>query len=125
MTKVDIYSGFLGAGKTTLIKKLIAEGEESETLRKQVMYQDYINRGFKHEKAVKMLQKILDDGTEIEEAKEAYESCKEFYKSQIDDFQKEMESRKAETKKQEEKQEEKKKDQNPKIVRRKNLRYEN
>ena len=25
MTKVDIYSGFLGAGKTTLIKKLIKE----------------------------------------------------------------------------------------------------
>ena len=26
MTKVDIFSGFLGAGKTTLIKKLIADG---------------------------------------------------------------------------------------------------
>ena len=26
MTKIDIYSGFLGAGKTTLIKKMIAEG---------------------------------------------------------------------------------------------------
>ena len=25
MTKIDILSGFLGAGKTTLIKKLIAE----------------------------------------------------------------------------------------------------
>lgn len=25
MTKIDIISGFLGAGKTTLIKKLIAE----------------------------------------------------------------------------------------------------
>ncbi|MBQ2095804.1 MAG: GTP-binding protein, partial [Firmicutes bacterium] len=25
MTKIDIYSGFLGAGKTTLIKKLVAE----------------------------------------------------------------------------------------------------
>ena len=25
MTKIDIYSGFLGAGKTTLIKKLISE----------------------------------------------------------------------------------------------------
>ena len=25
MTKIDIFSGFLGAGKTTLIKKLIAE----------------------------------------------------------------------------------------------------
>ena len=25
MTKIDIFSGFLGAGKTTLIKKLIAQ----------------------------------------------------------------------------------------------------
>ena len=25
MTKIDIYSGFLGAGKTTLIKKMIQE----------------------------------------------------------------------------------------------------
>ena len=25
MTKIDIVSGFLGAGKTTLIKKLLAE----------------------------------------------------------------------------------------------------
>ncbi|MBR0207917.1 MAG: hypothetical protein IJQ43_03360, partial [Oscillospiraceae bacterium] len=25
MTKIDIFSGFLGAGKTTLIRKLIAE----------------------------------------------------------------------------------------------------
>ena len=25
MTKIDIFSGFLGAGKTTLIKKLITE----------------------------------------------------------------------------------------------------
>ena len=25
MTKIDVFSGFLGAGKTTLIKKLIKE----------------------------------------------------------------------------------------------------
>ena len=25
MTKIDIFSGFLGAGKTTLIKKLLQE----------------------------------------------------------------------------------------------------
>ena len=33
MTKIDIFSGFLGAGKTTLIKKLIQEaylGEKEE-----------------------------------------------------------------------------------------------
>ena len=32
MTKITIFSGFLGAGKTTLIKKLIAEGYKGEKL---------------------------------------------------------------------------------------------
>ncbi len=32
MTKIDIFSGFLGAGKTTLIKKLISEAYKGEKL---------------------------------------------------------------------------------------------
>ena len=32
MTKIDIFSGFLGAGKTTLIRKLIKEGYKGEKL---------------------------------------------------------------------------------------------
>ena len=32
MTKIDIYSGFLGAGKTTLIKKMIQEGYRNQKL---------------------------------------------------------------------------------------------
>ena len=32
MTRIDIFSGFLGAGKTTLIRKLIAEGYHGEKL---------------------------------------------------------------------------------------------
>ena len=32
MAKVDIYSGFLGAGKTTLIKKMIADGYKGQKL---------------------------------------------------------------------------------------------
>ena len=32
MTKIDIYSGFLGAGKTTLIKKMISEAYAGEKL---------------------------------------------------------------------------------------------
>ena len=32
MTKIDIFSGFLGAGKTTLIKKLIKEAYQGERL---------------------------------------------------------------------------------------------
>ncbi|MDE7361040.1 MAG: cobalamin biosynthesis protein CobW, partial [Oscillospiraceae bacterium] len=32
MTKIDVFSGFLGAGKTTLIKKLLKEGYDGEKL---------------------------------------------------------------------------------------------
>ena len=32
MTRIDIFSGFLGAGKTTLIRKLISEGYKNEKL---------------------------------------------------------------------------------------------
>ena len=32
MTKIDIYSGFLGAGKTTLIKKMIQEAYAGQKL---------------------------------------------------------------------------------------------
>ena len=32
MTKIDIFSGFLGAGKTTLIKKLLQEAYAGEKL---------------------------------------------------------------------------------------------
>ena len=32
MTKIDIYSGFLGAGKTTLIKKMIQEAYKGQKI---------------------------------------------------------------------------------------------
>lgn len=32
MTTIDIYSGFLGAGKTTLIKKMIREAYQGEKI---------------------------------------------------------------------------------------------
>ena len=32
MTRIDIVSGFLGAGKTTLIKKLLAEALQGEKI---------------------------------------------------------------------------------------------
>jgi hypothetical protein len=95
-------SQFLNSEET--VSTLSKEGDEGEQLRKRVMYQDYINRGFKHERAVKMIQKSFDDGTDLDDAKEAYNSCKEFYKQQIDDFQQEMEERQQANKAKEQKQ---------------------
>ena len=86
------------------VDTLNKEGEDGENLRKRVMYQDYINRGFEHERAVKMIQRSFDDGTDLDDAKEAYNSCKKFYKQQIDDFQKEIEERQQAQKENEQKQ---------------------
>ncbi len=48
MAKVDIFSGFLGAGKTTLIKKLIAEayGDEKIVLIENEFGEIGVDRGF-------------------------------------------------------------------------------
>ena len=47
-TKVDIFSGFLGAGKTTLIKKLIAEayGDEQVVLIENEFGEIGVDKGF-------------------------------------------------------------------------------
>ena len=42
MTKVDVFSGFLGAGKTTLIKKLIAEAYKGEKLETSAKLAEFL-----------------------------------------------------------------------------------
>ena len=58
MAKVDIFSGFLGAGKTTLIKKLIAEayGDEKIVLIENEFGEIGVDKGF-----------LKDTGIEINE----------------------------------------------------------
>ena len=82
--------------KKETVDLLSKEGDDGDTFRKQVMYQDYINRGLQHEEAVEMIQKRFDDGTDVQYAKKAYESCKKFYQSKIDDYQQEMADRQKE-----------------------------
>ncbi len=56
MTKIDIFSGFLGAGKTTLIKKLIAEAYAGEklVLIENEFGETGIDSGFLKESGVKI-----------------------------------------------------------------------
>lgn len=84
--------------------RLEKDDEDGETLRKQVMYQDYINRGFSEERAKKLVNKSIDDGTDIDDAKEAFQSCKDFYKGRVEGYQRELEDRKKSMRENEEKQ---------------------
>lgn len=95
-------SEFLDARETA--ERLESETEEGETLRKQVMYQDYINRGFSQDRAKKLVMKSIDDGTDIDDAKEALASCKEFYNQRISSYQNAIANRRKSIQEEEEKQ---------------------
>lgn len=79
------------------------EGEEGDTLRKQVMYQDYVNRGFPHERAVKMIERSFNDGTELEDAKEAFQACKDFYTKRLKSYEDNLSVREQQKKAEDEK----------------------
>lgn len=56
-----------------------ASGEEGENLRKNLIYNDFINRGYSEERAAKEVKKSFDAGTDFEDAKEALASNIDFY----------------------------------------------
>lgn len=73
------------------------ESDKGETLRKQLIFQDFINRGYSKERATREVKKSFDAGTDIEDAKEALESNKEFFNERYDDLVKDaQEQAKAE-----------------------------
>lgn len=66
--------------------RLTDESDEGEDLRKRLIFQDYINKGFSQERAERMVNKSLQAGTDIEDAKEALLSNREHYKEQQKDL---------------------------------------
>lgn len=93
--------GFLDSVKEGHISD---EGEQGEKLRKDLIYQDFLNRGYSKERAAREVKKSFDSGSDIEDAKDALESNKEFYNSKynelIEESQKEIKAEKERTQKQ-------------------------
>ena len=86
---------------------LIAEDEKGEQLRSRLIYQDFINKGMNPEKAQKLTQRSIDAGTDVEDAKEALQSNRDYfqdsYNKLLKDAEKQAEEDRAERKKQQEK----------------------
>ena len=72
------------------------ESEQGEQLRRQLIYNDFINRGYSKERAQREVKKSFDAGTDIEDAKESLKSNKEFFKNSYDSIVEE--AKKAEEK---------------------------
>ena len=63
---------------------ITAEDAQGENLRKQLIYQDFINRGYNKDRALKMVERSFNAGTDIDDAKEALKSNKEFFQDEYD-----------------------------------------
>lgn len=60
---------------------LSAEDEKGEVLRKQLILQDLLNRGYSRDEAQEELKDIFDNGSDVRKAKRALASNKDFFRS--------------------------------------------
>jgi len=60
---------------------LESEDDNGEMLRKQLIFQDFINRGFSKERANKEVEKSFTAGTDLDDAKESLKSNKDYFVS--------------------------------------------
>lgn len=81
--KYENAINFLGSIKEENISD---EGDKGEKLRKDLIYQDFINRGYSKERAAREVQKSFNAGTDIDDAKEALESNIGFFKDKYDEL---------------------------------------
>lgn len=65
-------------------RKISDEGEQGETLRRNLIMQDLMNRGYSRERAAKAAEKSFRNGDDIEDAKEALAGNREYFKGQYD-----------------------------------------
>lgn len=85
-TEIRKYEGtikFLNDIKDTDISD---ESDKGEKLRKDLIYQDFLNRGYSKERAAREVQKSLNAGTDIEDAKEALSSNLDFFKDKYQEL---------------------------------------
>ena len=57
--------------------------EDNEDLRKRLIFQDYINKGYSQERAEKMTLKSVETGNDVEDAKDALDNLKDINESRF------------------------------------------
>ena len=97
------YESTLNYINTITDAAIAEESERGEQLRYNLIYQDFINKGMTPDKAKKFADRTVDAGTDVEDAKEALLSNKEFfsnaYNKMLQDAQQKADEEKAEREK--------------------------
>lgn len=98
------YEGVIKYINSITEDTLTSEDDKGEQLRKTLIYQDLINRGFSKERAEKAVDRSIKAGTDIDDAREALASNKDFYtkryKEVVDGARRQAEEERAANKRQ-------------------------
>ena len=84
--EVRKYEGTINYLNTITEDAISDESANGEKLRKQLIFQDFLNRGFSKERAQRETQKSFNSGSDVEDAKEALASNKEYFQQEYEDF---------------------------------------
>lgn len=106
-TDIKKYENALGYLASLDDKILSEESEKGEQLRRNLIYQDFLNKGYSPDKARKFTDRTVDAGTDFEDAKEALQSNRDYFQKQYNTLLKDAEDRAAEEKANRQKQAEK------------------
>ena len=102
-TDIKKYESTLNYINTITDAAIAEESEKGEQLRYNLIYQDFINKGMTPDKAKKFADRTVDAGTDVEDAKEALLSNKEFfsnaYNKMLQEAQQKADEEKAEREK--------------------------
>lgn len=97
------YESTLNYINTITDAAIAEESDKGEQLRYNLIYQDFINKGMTPDKAKKFTDRTIDAGTDVEDAKEALLSNKEFftgaYNKMLQEAQQKADEEKAEREK--------------------------
>lgn len=74
-------------------QQLMEEGEQGEELRRNIIYQDFINKGYTPEKAKKHTERSIDSGNDIDDAKDALQSNREYFTHAYNDLLQEAQAK--------------------------------
>jgi hypothetical protein len=78
-TDIKKYENTLNYIASITDANIAEESEKGEQLRRNLIYQDFLNKGYSPEKAQKFTERTIDAGTDVEDAKEALQSNKEYF----------------------------------------------
>lgn len=102
-SQVKMYEQTLSYLSSITEEAISDESDEGENLRKQLIYNDLINRGYSQEKAAREIEKSFKSGSDIDDAKDALSALNNFYQNGYAQLQKDAKA-KAEAAREEQKQ---------------------